>query len=105
MMLAQPQAVTPALFRSAIQELRRKRGLAALERLRLEAFAEGRAAQVLHRGPYAAEGPTIERLHAFIRAHGYHLDGRQQKHHEIYLSDPQRTAPERLKSILRQPVL
>ena len=62
---------------------------------------EGRAAQVMHIGPYAAEAPTIERLHAFIREHGCELTG---KHHEIYLGDPRRAAPEKLKTIIRQPV-
>jgi hypothetical protein len=52
-------------------------------------------------GPFSAEGPTIERLHEFIHAAGKRLRG---KHHEIYLSDPRRTAPEKLKTILRQPM-
>jgi hypothetical protein len=52
-------------------------------------------------GPYSAEGPTIERLHAFIAASGCGLRG---KHHEIYLGDPRRAAPEKLKTIVRQPV-
>lgn len=53
---------------------------------------------MLHRGPYAAEAPTIEALHAFIAAQGYVFAG---KHHEIYLKDPQRTAPERLETVIR----
>lgn len=65
---------------------------------------EGLCAQVLHIGPFDAEGPTIAALHAFIRARGFDFDGRHQKHHEIYLSDPRRSAPERWKTILRQPV-
>jgi hypothetical protein len=59
---------------------------------------------VLHIGPYSTEGPTIAALHAFIRDQGYAFDGRKQKHHEIYLGDPRRTAPEKLKTIIRQPV-
>jgi hypothetical protein len=55
-------------------------------------------------GPYSAEGPTIAALHGFIHEHGHRFDGRHHKHHEIYLSDPRRTAPERLKTIIRQPV-
>ena len=73
----------------------------ALERLRLERFTEGRAAQVLHVGPYSAEGPTIQALHDFISENGCQLTG---KHHEIYLGNPARSAPERLKTIIRQPV-
>ena len=59
------------------------------------------AAQILHVGPYSEVTPTIDRLHTFIKEQGLHLCG---KHHEIYLSDPRRTAPEKLKTILRQPV-
>ena len=80
---------------------RRKKSLPAIERLRLEPFTEGRSAQVLHVGPYATEGPTIQRLHEFIADHGCEPVG---KHHEIYLNDPSRTAPEKLRTIIRQPV-
>ncbi len=54
--------------------------------------------------PYAAEGPTIARLHAFIREQGYAFDGSRQKHHEIYLSDPRRAAPEKMRTVIRQPM-
>jgi hypothetical protein len=73
----------------------------ALQHIRLEMLTEGRSAQVLHLGPYAEEKPTIDGLHAFIEEQGL---TRRRKHHEIYLSDPGRTAPERLKTIIRQPV-
>ncbi len=73
----------------------------AQRELRLEPFAEGLAAQILHVGPYAAEAPTIARLHAFLVEQGYVPHGR---HHEIYLGDPRRSAPERLRTLLRQPV-
>jgi len=69
--------------------------------LRVESFAEGRVAQLLHLGPYAAERPSIERLHAGAAAAGLRLRGR---HHEIYLGDPRTSAPERLRTILRHPV-
>lgn len=69
--------------------------------VRFERFAEGTAAQVLHVGPFAEEGPVIQRLHAFIAEQGYRLRGR---HHEVYLSDFRRTPPEKLRTILRQPV-
>ncbi len=69
--------------------------------VKLETLKEGRCAQILHVGPYAAEGPTIERLLAFVEDQGLRLDG---LHHEIYLGDPRRTAPEKLKTILRYPV-
>lgn len=102
MMIAQPEAITDELFRRATAQTARKKNLPALPRLRLERFHEGRAAQILHIGPYAAEGPTIERLHQFIAEQGYERCG---KHHEIYLSDPRRTAAERMQTIIRQPIV
>lgn len=101
MLIAQPREVTPALFEQARAQVQQKKPSPALAQLRLEEFHEGLAAQIMHLGPYAAEGPTIARLHAFIREQGYTLDG---KHHEIYLGDPRRAAPEKLKTIIRQPV-
>ena len=100
-MIAQPDVVTPDVVDAARSAAAAKAPAAALAKLRLETLVEGRAGQVLHVGPYAAEGPTIERLHAFIADQGLQLRG---KHHEIYLGDPRRTAPERLKTIIRQPV-
>lgn len=99
-MIAQPEWVTPADVEEArVQVI--KKGAAKAADIRLEPFTEGLAAQVMHIGPYAAEAPTIERLHAFIAAQGCRPRG---KHHEIYLGDPRRTAPERLRTVLRQPV-
>jgi hypothetical protein len=54
-------------------------------------------------GPYSDEGPTIQRVHEFIKSNGYTFDGLKQKHHEIYLSDPRKTAPDKLKTLIRQP--
>ncbi len=86
----------------AVAELeRKKKGGPALGRVRLERLEEGDCVQMLHVGPYAAEAATVAAMHAFAAAHGRTLRGR---HHEIYLSDPRRTAPERMKTILRQPV-
>jgi hypothetical protein len=104
MIIAQPPEVTTAIFEQARTQAQRKKSSPALARLRLEEFHEGLAAQIMHLGPYAAEGPTIARLHAFIHEQGYAFDGRQQKHHEIYLSDPGRTAPEKIKTVIRQPM-
>lgn len=100
-MIMQPEYVTPELFEEVLAEVRRKKGLPALDRVRFETYHEGLSAQIMHIGPYAAEEPTVARLHRFIRDSGYELNGR---HHEIYLSDPRRTAPERLRTVLRQPV-
>jgi hypothetical protein len=104
MMIAQPPEVTSALVERAREEAQCKKPSPALARLRLEEFHEGLAAQIMYLGPYALEGPTIARLHAFIHEQGYAFDGRQQKHHEIYLSDPRRTAPAKLRTVIRQPV-
>ncbi len=101
LMLPQPAEVTRELLDQAVVAAKKKKPLPALEKLRLEIYDEGRAAQILHVGPYREEMATIDRLHAFIKEQGFHLCG---KHHEIYLSDPRRTAPEKLKTILRQPV-
>jgi len=101
-MIMQPEQVSAEVFQAArAAAANKKPSLEALRRVRLERVTEGPAAQVLYRGAYADEGPTIRRLHAFIAEQGYERAG---KHHEIYLSDPGRTAPEKLKTIIRQPV-
>jgi len=73
-----------------------------IDELRFQTYDEALSVQTLHVGPYDAEGPVLERMHKeFIPAHGLRMTG---KHHEIYLGDPRRAAPERLRTILRQPV-
>ena len=101
MMIMLPDQVSAAEVEASRQELRRRKDPPALDLIRLERFEEGLAAQVMHIGPYAAERPTIERVHAFIAEHGCQLRG---KHHEIYLGDPRRTAPEKLRTVVRQPM-
>jgi hypothetical protein len=103
MMIAQPEEATPERFEAARAQIARKKDLPALSMARLERFEEGPCAQILHVGPYSDEGPTIANLHAFIRERGYSFDGTRQKHHEIYLGDPRRSAPEKLRTIIRQP--
>lgn len=100
-MIMQPECVTAELVARVCEELRQKKNLPALSKLRFERFHEGLSAQIMHIGPYAAEKPTIEKLHAYIKEHGYEFNG---KHHEIYLSDPRRAAPEKMKTVVRQPV-
>lgn len=78
----------------------RKKDLRALPQVEFASFKEGKAAQILHIGPFTEEGPTIERLHQLIEAQGLKLTG---KHHEIYLSDIRRAAPAKWKTIIRQP--
>jgi hypothetical protein len=100
MMILQPDFVADATLTAAMAEVQKKKQLPALTRLRIETFNEGRCAQILHVGPFTEEGPTIERLHQFIEARSA-LRG---KHHEIYLSDIRRAAPEKWKTIIRQPM-
>ena len=101
MMIAQPEWVTAELVERVRGQVARKKDLPALPALRLETYQEGLAAQILYFGAYEDEGPTIARLHAFIEAEGYERSG---KHHEIYLGDPRRTPPEKLKTVIRQPM-
>jgi len=100
-MIMQPEYVTKDLFEKAVSQVREKKDPPALSKTRIESYHERLSAQVLHIGLYSGEGPTIERLHAFIEEKGYKLKG---KHHEIYLSDPRRSAPEKIKTIIRQPI-
>lgn len=100
-MILQPSFIDTKLLAGAKEELRRKKKYTpTMDQVRLEDFTEGSCAQILHTGPFAAEGPTIAKLHAFITAQGHALRG---KHREIYLSDMRRTAPAKLRTIIRQP--
>lgn len=99
LMIAQPDAVTPTRFVEARKTIEGK-GIGAAARIRLTRLREGRAAQMLHVGPYATEGPTIERVLRAIAEKGGAPAGR---HHEIYLGDPRRSAPGKLRTIVRQP--
>ena len=89
-MISQPDAVTFDRFERARDEVRRKKGLAALDSARLAGFDEGLAAQIMYLGPYSDEGPTIERLHAFIHELGYTFDGRREASRAL----PRRSSPE-----------
>jgi len=101
LMILQPDFVSQQAIQDAIAGATKKKpGVSALSKLRAEYFTEGRCAQVMHIGPFSAEGPTIERVHQFIAARA-HLAG---KHHEIYLSDIRKADPSRWKTIIRQPM-
>ncbi len=101
MMIRMPDFVTVEDVAAARVAAAKRKTLPALEKIRLEAYDEGLAAQVMHIGPYSEEADNIKRVHEWIAANGYERAG---KHHEIYLSDPNRTAPEKLKTIIRQPM-
>ena len=101
LMIRQPDHIPGEVVESAIEEVKLKKDPPALAKLRFEPYSEGISVQIMHIGPFDAEGPTIARMHAFIEAEGYQPSG---KHHEIYLSDFTRTAPEKLRTVLRQPI-
>ncbi len=98
LMIAQPEEVTEELVAQAVSTVAKRRDLPSLRRLRLERFHEGLAAQVTHVGPYADEHDTLERLEEFVETQGFQFVG---THHEIYLGDPRRTPPTRLRTIMR----
>lgn len=99
-MIMQPDFVTKAMIDSAIADVKKKKNPTALPLVRFEVFAEGRSAQILHIGPFSTEGPTIQRLHQHIDAHGKRVG----KHHEIYLSDIRKADPAKWKTVIRQPM-
>jgi hypothetical protein len=102
MMIMVPDWITTAIFQDAIVQVQRAKSLTALHKLRMETYHEGLSVQIMHIGSYDAEGPVLAQLHQeYLPDHKLIENG---KHHEIYLSDPRRVAPEKLKTILRQPV-
>jgi hypothetical protein len=101
LMIGLPDQATPEEVTAALETGRGRLTPPLAAGLRVDRFAEGDVAQLLHVGPYAEERPSIERLHAAIHEAGLQAIGR---HHELYVGDPQRSAPERLRTILRQPV-
>ena len=106
LMIMQPEIITRDLFEDGLAQVRRKRGdSAALSKLRLESFEEGLCVQVMHIGPYATEPATIGRMKEFMQENGYRdLVGRGGKHHEIYMGDPRKADPAKLKTVLRHPI-
>jgi hypothetical protein len=100
-MIMQPDPIDADTVAAALSQAQASKPVPGLQHLRYQRWAEDRCAQLLHVGPYADEGPSIVRLHQAIAAAGYRPRGR---HHEIYLGDPRRSAPERLRTILRHPV-
>lgn len=99
-MIMQPDCVTKEIFEKAVGEVKKKKNLASIDKVRFESFDEGGAAQMMYVGPFTDEGPAIQEIHNMIISSGRKLSG---KHHEIYLSDPRKTDPKKLKTIIRQP--
>jgi hypothetical protein len=100
LMIAQPEGITGEMVEQVREEVRKKKNPAALNQVRFETYDEGACVQIMHIGSYDDEAPNIQKLHDYIETHGWHL---RPKHHEIYLSDFRRTAPDKLKTVIRQP--
>ena len=100
LMIMQPEFISQAMVEGAIKQVRAKKNPVSLSQLRFALFEEGEAAQIMHVGPFSEEGPTIEKVHAFIEESG---KVRRGKHHEIYLSDIRRANPAKWKTVIRQP--
>jgi hypothetical protein len=100
-MIMQPKYVEKADVKAAIEQARKKKDLPAIDKVKFEPFKEGLAAQIFYVGPYSKEGPTIAKIHEYIRKSGHELSG---KHHEIYLNNAAKVAPEKLKTVIRQPM-
>ena len=106
LMIMQPDVITQEIFEEGQAQVRKKRGDSdALSKLHLGFFEEGLCAQVMHIGPYATEPATMERMQEFMKENGYRdCVGLGGKHHEIYLSDPRKADPAKLKTVLRHPL-
>lgn len=100
-MMLQPDHITEAMFQDALAQLRKKRPGPALDLLRFETFHEGLSMQIMHIGPYSAEPATLAKMDVFTEENGYVKRG---KHHEIYLGDPRKADPAKLKTVLRHPI-
>lgn len=101
-MIMQPEIVTEHLVETAIEQVKQKKNPKALSKIKFQGYKEGKVAQIMHIGPFSEEGPTVQKLHDYITENNGLLKG---KHHEIYLSDIRKAAPEKWKTIIRQPVL
>jgi hypothetical protein len=106
LMIYQPDVIKGDIFAEGMSEVRRKRGESpALSKIRLKSFEEGLCMQIMHIGPYASEPATVERMVTFASENNYRdCVGLGSKHHEVYLGDPRRADPSKLKTILRHPI-
>lgn len=106
LMIMQPDVITPDIFEEAREQVRKKKGDSAmLSDVRLARFEEGLCVQVMHLGPYATEPATVDQMRAFALENGFQDNvGPDGKHHEIYISDPRKVAPDKMKTVLRHPV-
>lgn len=107
LMIMQPDVITKELFEEAREQVHKKKGDSdMLNKARLAHFEEGLCVQTMHIGPYATEPATIERMKEFMQENGCRdRVGIGGKHHEIYLGDPRKADPAKLKTVLRHPVV
>lgn len=104
-MIAQPDFVTKEVYNWALEECKNKKPDLDFSKARFETFREGLCVQAMHIGPYDDEVRTIAKIDKFIKENNLkNVTGNVRKHHEIYLSDPRRTMPDKLRTILRFPV-
>lgn len=104
-MIRQPEFVTPAVFAWAKEGLLKKNPEVDLSAARLETLKEGLCCQIMHIGPYDDEPASVDKLNQFINENGYVTDITDTRHHhEIYLGDPRKTAPEKLRTVIRHPI-
>lgn len=104
-MIRQPKFVTEEVFAWAKETLHKKKPELDLSKAKLEVITEGLCVQIMHHGIYDEEPATVDKMNQFVIDNGYVTDINQfRKHHEIYLSDPRKTAPEKLRTVIRHPV-
>ena len=106
LMILQPEVITKDIFAEGLEQVHKKKGDSpVLSKLRLEHFEEGLCVQVMHLGPYATEPDTVERMRAIALENGYRDNvGPNGRHHEIYIGDPRKADPAKLKTVLRHPL-
>ncbi len=101
LLIRMPNFVEPEIIKNAKEEVFKKKGLDLIKKIKFETIEEGKCIQIMHIGPYATEPETIKKMKDYMKENGYTENG---LHHEIYLSDPRKTIPEKMKTILRQPI-
>lgn len=101
LMIMQPDFITKSMVIDAIEQVKKKKDPVSLPLVRFKSFDEGKVSQIMHIGPFSEEGPTVQKVHTFIEENNCQRRG---KHHEIYLSDIRKAAPEKWKTIIRQPM-
>jgi hypothetical protein len=104
-MIRKPDFVTQAVFDAALETAKKKKPGIDISKAELRNFTEGMCVQMMHIGPYSEEPANVQKMQEYIKTKNWKdVTGNIRKHHEIYLSDPRKTAPEKLKTVLRHPV-